>query len=449
MKDEEYWASTLVPLEWQQKIAQGTTLIRRPSSPGTEQHKAAGRGPFGKLSQMGLMQMVHVGSQLRDELYSTSDQEEYQLKQQEIVHDDDDDVGDSGGRSTTSSSGSSSNSLQYLYHGRVWSPSRPLHPKYIKVFSTDFERTIQSAQGVLVGLFPDGISSSSTLTTTISGETHDTDGVIAIDCRHTNWMIPDPQPRQSTEQVELENSLAAQAHIVQRDQELYPLALRTTNALRHLLADDAFSMNFGVGEEGGGAAADSTLLKPLPWAQLAEILKCLSVRNKLPPSISHDDTEVIAHHLAWRWLETLRHPRMSYLAMNTFATHLLRAMVHAETEVPALLYSAHDSTLIGLMCVFRLEQPAVWPDYASFLKIELMEILPEESSSSGVTTPRTATTTALVTSSAVQKKKDYVVRFSLNGQVLKSTWRGKAREFIPLHVLAHHIKTEGAVKASP
>jgi hypothetical protein len=129
----------------------------------------------------------------------------------------------------------------------------------------------------------------------------------------------------------------------------------------------------------------------------------------LPLSISHDNTEVITHHLAWQWLETLRHPRMSYLAMNIFATHLLRAMVHAETKVPALLYSAHDLTLISSMCVFRLEQLAVWPKYASFLKIELLEILLEESTGGGVTTPHTATTTALVTNSPVQKKKDYVV----------------------------------------
>jgi hypothetical protein len=54
---------------------------------------------------------------------------------------------------------------------------------YQSILSTDFEQSIQSAQGVLVGLFPNGISLSSTLTTTTSGETHDTeDAVIAIEC---------------------------------------------------------------------------------------------------------------------------------------------------------------------------------------------------------------------------------------------------------------------------
>merc|ERR1712157_19207 len=56
------------------------------------------------------------------------------------------------------------------------------------------------------------------------------------------------------------------------------------------------------------------------------------------------------------------------------------------------IYSAHDSTLIGLLCAFQLEQPIKWPEYASYLKIELLK--------------------------DVDSQSQYYVRFTLNGEVL-------------------------------
>ena len=47
-----------------------------------------------------------------------------------------------------------------------------------------------------------------------------------------------------------------------------------------------------------------------------------------------------------------------------------------------------------------------------------------------------------------EKEKDYVVRFFLNGQLLRSNWDGEPQDMIPLHVLAHNIKTVGAIKAN-
>ena len=64
MKDEPYWASLLIPSDVLSKVAQGTTIVRDPNVQNT--HVAGGRGPFGKLTGLGLLQMVQVGSTLRE-----------------------------------------------------------------------------------------------------------------------------------------------------------------------------------------------------------------------------------------------------------------------------------------------------------------------------------------------------------------------------------------------
>ena len=361
MKDEAYWASKLVPPEWQEKIAEGTHILRNPGQANT--HFAKGRGPFGKLTQLGLFQMIGVGETLRDDLHRD-------------LHED----------------------------------YRPLQPEHIRVVSTDFPRTIQSVRGVLVGLFPDGPGKS-----------------IQIDCRHTDWLIPDPQPRRSQEQTDLEAALSSRPHILQRDEELKPLAIKCTDALRDLLANDAFEVSYGIGEE-KDSSSGTVNTKPLAWAQLAEITKCLKVHNRLPTGeISDADIETLSGHTAWRWFENLRNPRLTFLAMNKFALTILNSMHSAGDKgtPPVTIYSAHDSSLIGLLSAFRLEQPVEWPEYASYLKIELLE-----------------------TTSTDSRKPEYVVRFSLNGKLLRSNWHGKLRDVIPLNVLAHYVKTEGAVKVT-
>jgi hypothetical protein len=385
MKDEDFWASQLIKPQVLEKVAAGTTIKRGDAS---NAHKAQGRGPFGKLTQMGLFQMVELGNKLREELSSTSEND-FQL----------DENGD-------------------VYCSAVWDPCRPLLPQNIKVISTDFERTIHSVQGTLVGLFPDGLGD-------------DDSNSIIIDVRHTNWMIPDPQPRRTKEQEELEASLALQPHLQQREKEMYPLAVKTTNALRDLLGDDAFTVSFGVGEASDNTGEDHTHEKPLPWAQLAEITKCLRSRNLLPASITSEEQELIMEHTAWRWFESLRNPRLSYLAMHKLAQTMVTSMRHRESEPPVTLYSAHDSTLIGLICSFRLEMPSVWPKYGSYLKIELVE----------ASLADTSTTSD-------DDKKEHLVRFYLNGKLLPSNWNGVARDAIPLEMLAYNIKTEGAVKAN-
>ena len=80
--------------------------------------------------------------------------------------------------------------------------------------------------------------------------------------------------------------------------------------------------------------------------------------------------------------------------------------------------------LIGLLCAFHLEQPSGWPEYGSVLKLELLQKVDLNSN-----------------------EKEEVVRFYLNGELLRSMWHGHLREEISLKKLAHYVATVGAVKA--
>jgi len=367
LKNETFWQSALPKSEILSKIAENTKLIREEGK--EDKHIAKGRGPFGQLSQLGLLQMVQLGSKLREEL-NVDDLDDHHIDEDGHVH---------------------------LHKGRLFTPDVPLDPKRIKVVSTDFPRTIHSVQGLLVGLFPEG----------------DIDHIHEIDVRHTSILIPDPQPRQSKEQEELEKLLAARPHLQEREKKMKELAVKTTQALQHALADDAHDISFGIGEEKGEISAE-TKLKPLPWTQLAEITKCLQVRDLLPPDITQEDQEAFASHAAWKWFENLRHPRLSYLAMNKMVTQIVDNMDRKQSdgtqEDDHLLhiYSGHDSTLIGLLCAFRLEQPTKWPEYGSYLKIELIEATDVEAPES--------------------VQGDHFVRFSLNGEVLRCYWGDRGDE---------------------
>lgn len=387
LKNETYWASALPSDEILSKVSQNTNLVRDENQIPNN-HLAGGRGPFGQLSQLGLLQMVELGNKLREQLFLEEPLE------------DEHHVDKHGNR--------------FIHHGRLFHRDHPLHPRHVQIQSTDFPRTIQSVQGVLVGLFPDPIP----------------ENTLHIDVRHTSTMIPDPQPRRTKEQEDLERILAARPHLKQRESEMKDLAVRATDALRPLLADGAYEVSFGVGEE----SVDSDKhLKPLAWTQLSEITKCLQVRDLLPPEITETDQEAISNHAAWKWTENLCHPRLAYLAMNPMASQIVNSMrrrINGEDEPVLQIFSAHDSTLIGLLCAFRLSPPKVWPEYGSYLKLELIEV------------------GSLLAPHEESGNKEYFVRFSLNGEVLHSKWDpendAEPLEVIELDTLYDKITTEGA-----
>jgi len=132
------------------------------------------------------------------------------------------------------------------------------------------------------------------------------------------------------------------------------------------------------------------------YAQLAEITKCLAVRDRLPPGITSDDQQQIMKFAATRWFHLLRDPRLAVLAMGSMVRMVLGVV--EEGEEPVTVFSAHDSTLIGLICALRLRNPASWPEYASCFKVEVFE--------------------------------GDLLRFSLNGEVLGCGIGGKEKDVV-------------------
>ena len=387
LKDKEFWAQQLVPKDLLERVASGTRVLRLGCTDSgknkLEVHAAAGRGPFGKLTKLGLLGMVQVGTNLKEDL------EESTLWSERTTA--------SNILSTTLDRASSSDIFRIRFS-----------PKDIKVYSTNFARTIQSVQGLLVGFFPDGLSSEE----------------IDIDCRDTtSWMIPDPQPRQTKEQEDLERQLAQRPHVLKRDLLMRPLAARVTKSLRPLLGEEAFQISFGVEDN---EDKDKEEYPTLPWIQLTEITKCLSVRNMLPDSISKDDQETLSAHTAWKWFQSLRAPRLAYLSMRRFTETIVGALQNWENEPPLIVYSCHDSSLIGLLCALRLNQPSVWPEYGAVLKVELLEKKNEKGESDA----------------GDDSDVTHVLRFFLNGELLRSMWNGNPRGEIPMEEFVSLISTE-------
>jgi len=80
LKNEEYWKNQLVPEDLLERVATGTKVLRNNNGSNNssdndnkgknhlEIHAAAGKGPFGKLTKLGLLGMIQVGTTLKEEL---------------------------------------------------------------------------------------------------------------------------------------------------------------------------------------------------------------------------------------------------------------------------------------------------------------------------------------------------------------------------------------------
>ena len=211
-------------------------------------------------------------------------------------------------------------------------------------------------QGTLLGMF-DG-----------EGE-EDEEPTFDIDASYTQIMIPDPQPRNYPKQAELEKKLASSESFLSKESSMAELAKSASDALRSsgLLAPEADSISFGVGEEKDAFATHSPTL---PWGQLSELTKCLLVRDMLPSSISSSNQKAIMEHTAQRWFSLLRFPNLSKLAFGPFV-RLLASEVDDPAAAKVTIFSAHDSTLIGVITALRLANPSKWPEYASHFKVEV------------------------------------------------------------------------------
>jgi len=129
-----------------------------------------------------------------------------------------------------------------------------------------------------------------------------------------------------------------------------------------------------------------------------------------------------------------------HIFTNKIVESFQDATVPSHDKPKVILYSCHDSSLIGLLCAFHLEQPTEWPEYGSVLKIELLEKR-LAAAPARVEEPESDPEMQTATDSS---QVEYVVRFSLNGEHLRSMWHGTLRDEIDLDKLHEYVSTVGA-----
>jgi hypothetical protein len=128
------------------------------------------------------------------------------------------------------------------------------------------------------------------------------------------------------------------------------------------------------------ALLDSDVFSSTPpnatWMALCETSVCLASHGMLPDSLTEHDIEHCSRQIMRRWKHLFDDPVFRELAISTFKGQIMRLSHDANVPVPSdtgrlplTVYSAHDSTLYGLMHAFRA--PAkfmeVNPPYASML----------------------------------------------------------------------------------
>lgn len=335
LADRVFWSSVLPSSAELATLAQGTEVLR---AKGTAPHPAAGDGLFGTLSTRGVDQMRSGGAALREK------------------------------------------------YGHFLPPVAT--PEAVRVFSTDFPRTIQSVQALLQGLFPPAARRGPP---------------VEIDTSRTAHMIPDPEPRATTEQEEREAAVLRSEAVLAHAEEVEPLRTRLSQALLDARVVDpaAYQRSWGVGDQARGAT--------LSWNKLAEVLKCLHSYSRLPPGVTADDVRRANEAGAYRWTVLMRDRRIAQLAMGSLTAAIVKAASGVARGTPGspvlVVWSGHDSTLFGLLAALELEAPSEWPPYASQLHVELLEE---------------------VLGSARRPRGSWHLRFTLNGEVLRCALGGEA-----------------------
>ena len=353
LADRSYWATIVPSAAELAALADGTAVV---PADAVATHPAAGDGVFGTLSHRGVAQLTQIGRELRASLVERDGL---------------------------------------------------LPPRYsasaLAVRSTNFPRTLQSAQALLRGLYPP--------------ETRDSAGKIGIDVSLSDAMIPDPVPRRSSRQEALERSVLASEAVRAHGDAHEPLRIALSKKLRPLLADGAGQFS-GQGPREANASCD----EPLSWNKLAEVCKCLDAYGKLPASISAADVDEAAGIGAFRWRALMAEPELAALAMGEMGAAMLdhadrsRRAAAAGAQPPPVstprvqLWSAHDSTLFGLLGYFRLAAPAKWPAYGAQLRVDVLLSRSESETAAA----------ALQPTGIGGARPPASLRFSLNGEVLKS-----------------------------
>ncbi|KAF0718957.1 hypothetical protein AaE_010530, partial [Aphanomyces astaci] len=203
--------------------------------------------------------------------------------------------------------------------------------------STNIRRTILSAQSFLAGLCHD-----------IDGLTSDNPFVLhTVDPKELTPILTGHDYRQGA-------------------QHAREVALSTLSGYKAL--EDAVKDVLGIRGVVNWASCN------VPLYLLREVLDCLQAHQlPLPNGMTSVMYESIVHHAAWEWYmfysDAQRGQRGFLLAMRTFQSLLSDAVEMAPQRRRLTLVSAHDNSLVALVCALQLHHSSgiIAPSYGSML----------------------------------------------------------------------------------
>jgi hypothetical protein len=281
-----------------------------------------------------------------------------------------------------------------------------LDPALIEVRSTSFSRTLQSAQALLLGLYPP--------------EAREPGVVVPVQLDESlhEQMIPDLKP--TMPELEALARFGRCTDFQELEAATKPSRDRARSAL---LASGLLDEAYADGAE--GSAPD----RLLSWGKACEVLTCLEAHGDgglLAAGVDPRDARDVRRFDAWRWFAQYSHPcgetaargvgalteprdgplqgstigindekSLGRVAMDDFIIRLTEQLVDAAVdgeiadagEQRLFVYSAHDSTLVALLCAMGLETRACtsaqdndvlesflpFPEYGALLRLELWQ----------------------------------------------------------------------------
>ncbi len=223
--------------------------------------------------------------------------------------------------------------------------------KTMYVRSTEYDRTVMSAQSLLLGLYPLGHGPKNP-------------GSQAYALPQGYQPIPIfTLPQQEDSLLRPFNDKVLFSKLLQKYLFSTPAWIEKGPELKKNMAK-------------WGAATGLTLSNPM---QLMELADAISIYQRyqvpLPPDLGQDDINAIMEITHNQWTVLYNNPSIASVAGSkqlTMIVEKLQAARQKNSELKYILFSAHDSTLLAQMAA--LEVPlAAWPEYASRLNFSLFE----------------------------------------------------------------------------
>lgn len=212
-----------------------------------------------------------------------------------------------------------------------------INASIMAIRSTDVPRTLASAQGNSLGLYPAQSTNSDSVPVI---------DIFTMDTTYEN-MFPNTQlcPRAG----QLLNQISAEPAYVAWTKSQLPLLEKIAGII-------------GV------------TVQELPdWPGLFDAFQVMTCYNQTYPGMDQETIDQIFANANWQWNYQLNNTELAYLQLGEFATELvtnIQDYINGEDMPQYMVFSGHDTTVGPLLATLQAYD-GQWPPYASHMQMEL------------------------------------------------------------------------------